>query len=56
MTCNICEDIAKEYNKALTDMLSSNKWIVESVECDNEIDGFTHKVVKRYLTIRMTSR
>ena len=56
MTCNICEDITKEYNKALIDMLSSNEWIVESVDCENEVDGLSHKVVKKYLTIRMASR
>ena len=56
MTCNICEEIAKESKKVLIDMISSGDWVVESVECDNEVDSLSHDIVRRSLTIRLKSR
>ena len=56
MTCNVCEEIAKEDKKIIVDMINSNEWVVESVECENEVDSLSHDIVRRYLTIRLKSR
>ena len=56
MTCNVCEEIAKEHKKIIVKMINSQDWVVESVECDNEVDSLSHDIVRRYLTIHLRSR
>ena len=42
--CKLCTGLQEDYRHYIIDMIYSGDWIVERVECENELSCLTGKV------------
>ena len=48
--CKLCTGLQEEYRHHLVDMIYSGDWIVEAVDCKNELSCLSGKVTGKRVT------
>ena len=51
--CKLCTGLLEDYRHHIVDMIYSGDWIVEGVDCENEVNCFTGKVAEKRVTITL---
>ena len=51
--CKLCTGLLEDYRHHIVDMIYSGDWIVEGVDCENEVSILTEKVTEKRVTIRL---
>ena len=51
--CKLCTGLQEDYRHYIIDMIYSGDWIVERVECENELSCLTGKVPEKRVTISL---
>ena len=51
--CKLCTGLLEDYRHHIVDMIYSDDWIVEGVDCENEVNWFTGKVAEKRVTITL---
>ena len=54
--CKLCTGLLEDYRHYIVDLIYNGDWVVESVDCDNDVDMLSGRVVQRYVTIRLKGR
>lgn len=51
--CKLCTGLQEDYRHYIIDMIYSGDWIVERVDCENELSYLTGKVTGKRVTISL---